>query len=329
MKRSLLVFVFLLSGCATITSNGGKQNVSIASTPTGASISVNGNDKGVTPTIVELQRSNQPVTIKVSKDGYKPQEFQPSRITDPMFFGNIIFGGFIGTTTDAATGNINKFDRDSYLITLEPEAGPPTRVFGAVTDVSARTREFILVSFANLALEISNGSGPYLETLFSLLRIPTHQRKETLERLRATLVVYPNIMDFADAVVQLFVAREGARLEATPPPPPRNPINLSGRDSDRLSSIVTNCDQTLERSGIPATCKTASQDNLFTLNVVFKLASDLQTHARSSQDMLLNQFCDAALAEGFRGIFALIVNQPPMKTVFDCATTSWSPWQTY
>jgi len=57
-------------------------------------------------------------TVRISKAGYKTEEFSLKTCFDPMVWFNVI--GFYGFIVDWATGNLVKYDNVYYDIDLEP-----------------------------------------------------------------------------------------------------------------------------------------------------------------------------------------------------------------
>lgn len=113
---ALLVFVFTLEGCATIFS-GSYDEVDLSSEPSGAKILVNGKDEGNTPMTVRLKKSKE-YTIEFVKDGFQTKSL---RMTYGLGAGWLILdilSGLVGIIVDAATGNWNSFDYDSYKAVL-------------------------------------------------------------------------------------------------------------------------------------------------------------------------------------------------------------------
>lgn len=105
-----------VTGCATIL-HGSKQQIGISSTPTGASISVNGQNMGITPMVVKLLRKDTQA-IKVEMEGYNPYEIVLTRKVDGWIAGNIIFGGLIGLIVDAADGAMYKLSPEQVRAEL-------------------------------------------------------------------------------------------------------------------------------------------------------------------------------------------------------------------
>lgn len=100
------LFVLSLAGCGTLM-HGSSQLINVASTPSGASISVNGITNAQTPAILSLSRKSGHA-IAISLDGYQPFQMQMQRGTSGWVWGNIIFGGLIGLVVDASTGGMYK-----------------------------------------------------------------------------------------------------------------------------------------------------------------------------------------------------------------------------
>ena len=110
-KSSLIAISMLsLSGCASIM-QGTKQNVAINSSPSSATVYLNGSKIGATPMSAELSRK-KPNVIKIELDGYVSQEMAFSRSVSGWVWGNIVFGGIIGLIVDASTGGMYKLTPD-------------------------------------------------------------------------------------------------------------------------------------------------------------------------------------------------------------------------
>jgi len=120
VKAILLVLmsVSLVCGCSTIV-KGKYQTVSINSNVKGAEIVVNGAVIGTTPFNGPLERDSA-MSVTVRKEGYQPKTVVLDTSIEPMFWGNIIIGGFFGSTTDASTGDMYKYSPSTIEIDLEP-----------------------------------------------------------------------------------------------------------------------------------------------------------------------------------------------------------------
>jgi hypothetical protein len=120
--RSLATVACLLAtgACATLT-HGNKQDVSIGSSPTGASISVDGKPMGTTPAVVQLTRKDSHL-VRLDLDGYAPFEMPLERKTSGWIWGNIVFGGLIGIAVDASTGAMYRLSPASVDATMATRA---------------------------------------------------------------------------------------------------------------------------------------------------------------------------------------------------------------
>lgn len=118
-KRVLASLVILLSitGCATIF-DGDTQLVTFNSTPSGAQVFVDGQLLGVTPVTASVKRKKGAV-LTVKKEGYASQTIPMATTMNMTFLGNLVTGGAFGTTTDSASGAINKFEPGQYMVILE------------------------------------------------------------------------------------------------------------------------------------------------------------------------------------------------------------------
>jgi hypothetical protein len=109
--------VLFTSGCATIM-HGSKQDIAVSSTPSGAAVSVDNQQMGVTPTTVNLTRKDKHV-ISIDAPGYKRYDLQLTRGTSGWVWGNLVFGGIPGLAVDAITGSLYKLSPDNINATLE------------------------------------------------------------------------------------------------------------------------------------------------------------------------------------------------------------------
>jgi hypothetical protein len=122
-SRSLVRFLLtamggglLVAACATIM-QGTSQEVSIASSPTGARLFLDGVDAGKTPLAASLKRKDKH-TIRIEMEGYQPFEMALGRGTSGWVWGNIVFGGLPGLAVDAITGGMYKLQPEQVQATL-------------------------------------------------------------------------------------------------------------------------------------------------------------------------------------------------------------------
>ena len=136
MMRLLLAAALALPcvGCASV-SRGTTENISISSTPAGATAEVSGLDiptACVTPCVVQAKRSAD-IIVTVNKEGYEPQVIPLTKEVPPTgaagFAGNILLGGVVGMGVDAVTGAALDHKPNPVIVTLQPlapaQARPP------------------------------------------------------------------------------------------------------------------------------------------------------------------------------------------------------------
>jgi hypothetical protein len=116
-------------GCASVT-RGTTENISISSTPAGATAEVTGLDiptACVTPCVVQAKR-NADITVTVSKEGYEPRVIPLTKEVPGTgaagFAGNLLLGGLVGMGVDAATGAALDHKPNPVIVTLQPTAPP-------------------------------------------------------------------------------------------------------------------------------------------------------------------------------------------------------------
>jgi PEGA domain len=105
-----------LSGCATIM-HGAHQDVGISSSPTGASVSIDNVEKGKTPLVASLKRSDNHI-VKIELAGYQPFEATITHSVSGWAWGNLVFGGLIGLAVDGISGGIYTLSPEQIAGTL-------------------------------------------------------------------------------------------------------------------------------------------------------------------------------------------------------------------
>ncbi|MBR1125026.1 PEGA domain-containing protein [Bradyrhizobium lablabi] len=119
----------VVGGCASV-SRGTTENISIASTPSGAEATITGLDVPtacVTPCAVVVKR-NADISVAFQKEGYAPQIVQLTKEVPGTgaagFAGNLLLGGIVGMGVDAYTGAATDHKPNPVTVTLEPLAPP-------------------------------------------------------------------------------------------------------------------------------------------------------------------------------------------------------------
>lgn len=208
MKKTcwfLLGVIMFASGCSTIV-KGRYQEVSFQSAPDNVTVIISGRTMGKTPLTATLKKASGQVII-FEKDGYKPLTMSLETRTSGWFWGNIVLGGFIGSTTDGVSGAIYEYSPSQYMVTLQPITT------NAVTDAPQknqkdRVKEFIVVGYSSIRADLNAGAGQYLSSLLELLNVHPDKRNDATVRLKNLADSNPNIMDFADQVIATFIEQK-------------------------------------------------------------------------------------------------------------------------
>jgi hypothetical protein len=197
----LLCNIFLFYGCASII-DGRRQELTFQSTPEGATVTVAGRIIGRTPiTATLLKETNQAVEFK--KDGYNPVTMQLTTHLDGWFWGNILIGGLIGSTTDGISGAVHEYSPSQYYVTLQPVNVSNLQFSGDYNKV--KIKDFIVGSYRNLSMDIVAGKGDYLNSLIDLLKIPPEKRPDAIQNMQKILKQSSNILDFSDRVISEYM----------------------------------------------------------------------------------------------------------------------------
>ncbi len=127
MKKLMLIFVVApLVGCATIM-DGTSQNVNLTTSNgrrTNATIyTANGVRQTQIPQTINVQKSKRDIIVKVNNRYNTETTTVPSKMNN-WFWGNIILGGFFGSTTDSASGAMWEYDDNVIVQVNEPERYP-------------------------------------------------------------------------------------------------------------------------------------------------------------------------------------------------------------
>lgn len=114
----LIVLILLTSSCASIFT-GSKSKVLFTSVPPGATIIVNGMEKGTTPATIKLKRSLFEVTTVTFKlKDHEVKTIEPETTFQPVTVLNL--ANPLGWAIDIATGAIVKFSPRNYEVELKP-----------------------------------------------------------------------------------------------------------------------------------------------------------------------------------------------------------------
>jgi hypothetical protein len=159
---TVIVSACVLPGCATLV-NGSRQKVTINSTPGGAIVEYSGSEVGKTPCTIDVSRKSQ-TTVIVKLSGFESRILNLDGALSGWFWGNIISCGLYGSTTDAVSGSMYKYQPDTLHVSLERIGGSTP-----ADDKGTKVKRFCLLYYKDLAGEISAGKGERLETLRELM----------------------------------------------------------------------------------------------------------------------------------------------------------------
>ena len=136
---SILISVLALGSCATIM-NGDMVNVPVYTTPSGATVLINGATY-TSPTTVMVPRGKGDFKLHIEKDGFQPVDILLTQSVDGWLWGNVLFGGLIGLAIDFISG-------DAY--DLEPELVSANLQNAKISKATDGSLQFILVDINQL-----------------------------------------------------------------------------------------------------------------------------------------------------------------------------------
>lgn len=200
IKSILIISLLHIQGCATIVS-GTTQEVSFQSSPDEATVKVDGKPIGKTPLTVQLDKEKGQ-TLAFEKDGYKTVTMRLSTSLEPWFWGNIVTGGLLGSTTDGVSGAVNKYSPDQYFVTLTPIEDQDD-VLSQIEEV----KRYIVVNFEELhqvAVTNSYKDNDVFLSLVELLEVDSANNDE-VNRIIGILKEEVEPIKVAKIVAQEFV----------------------------------------------------------------------------------------------------------------------------
>lgn len=103
-------------------------------------------------------------------------------------------------------------------------------------DGALRTKEFVVMGYQGLMIDLRAGSGPYLSTLIDLLNVVSSEQPDVVTKVRSLAKSYPNIMDFADQI--LLMQRLNPYQSEAPLTPVVMPTGPSIYSGDKLENAL-------------------------------------------------------------------------------------------
>lgn len=132
VATALFGILVLHSGCATLVHRGASEDLTIKSEPVGATVVLDGVERGVTPLQVTVER-NEPHTVVLSMDGFKEATRKIESNLSWWVAGNAASGG-IGLVVDLLSGNGYTIDPGELDVTLESTTERKDILFGSLID---------------------------------------------------------------------------------------------------------------------------------------------------------------------------------------------------
>lgn len=152
----LTLLAVAFSGCASIIS-GTNQAVTIDSNVQGATVSIEGNNVGVTPYSGKIARKKESIAV-VSKTGYVSQPVTLTTSFNPLTILSICCWDL--GTTDCITGACWEYAPNSYYVNLRP-AGSSLNQFQRDTQLKA----FAMTYHGDFQTELAAGAGAKISAL--------------------------------------------------------------------------------------------------------------------------------------------------------------------
>jgi hypothetical protein len=119
-----LVFIAIaVHGCATLM-QGSTQQITVNSSPSGATVLVDGGLRFTTPTVLELSRKESH-RIEISLEGYHPERIDVRTTSSNMVMGNIVAGGLVGFVVDHSSGAAFRLVPEVVRVSLRPITAEP------------------------------------------------------------------------------------------------------------------------------------------------------------------------------------------------------------
>mgnify|MGYP006102809235 CR=1 FL=1 len=158
---TIILGAVVITSCATIAS-GRTQVVTVGSNVDGADIFLDGVSVGTTPFTGELRKGGN--NLRIEAQGYESQTVSLSRSLEPVFWGNIIIGGTLGSITDFAAGSAYQYQPATYQVELR----------SSDQDLADFNEQLVLRKFSMLyadeiSRDLGQGGGEHLEALVGLL----------------------------------------------------------------------------------------------------------------------------------------------------------------
>jgi hypothetical protein len=142
------------------------------------------------------KKSGQSVTFE--KEGYKSQTMRLTTGLQPWFWGNILIGGLIGSTTDGITGAVHEYSPSQFMVNLAP-------IDGSIDTSKSEAKMFIIANYKDILEELNTTQGQYLSSLLVLLRVAEEHRADAVKGIKIWADATKDIPNFANMVVTHYM----------------------------------------------------------------------------------------------------------------------------
>jgi hypothetical protein len=198
LKTFFAFMAVLLAGCASIIS-GTDQKITFKSEPEGATVTVAGRVLGKTPLTVDVDKDkNLPLTFE--KEGYKTYTTQLSTRVDGWFWGNIVIGGLLGSTTDGMSGGMYEYSPDQYYVTLVPVQSTPL----SVSNNKLKVKELVVGFGSELRQQLVVGKGEQLNALLVAISRADGDSADSVNVLKKLATQHADDVELAESICNFY-----------------------------------------------------------------------------------------------------------------------------
>ncbi len=118
------------------------------------------------------------------------------------FWGNILIGGVLGSTTDGMSGAMNEFSPDHYLVILSPNTP-----FGISTSKARKIKEMATLFGDQIRIELLNGGGEKTDAIISLIGDDNKDKNSTMEVLKKLATSNTDDLEFANKIIESYAIK--------------------------------------------------------------------------------------------------------------------------
>lgn len=203
----MTVLGLFFTGCASVvslvTEGGLDQEMRITSDPPGAQVFLMGAiPLGQTPLLnMKIARAKNTFLV-LKKEGHEDQNVLLKHHFNYWFWGNIIIGGFFGSTTDSMDDAVVQLAPTQYHVVLNQKKASleQRQQFARIKTA----RNLTLIGYSEIQQNLSVGHGEYLASLLTTLRVPESDQDYAIRQLQELMVDSNDPLDFSDKVLDSF-----------------------------------------------------------------------------------------------------------------------------